>query len=220
MPEPEAVIPKPKRNFDDYIKLIYGGVAAIATPIIGSVFSTIGTRVATFAGAIISGAIVLTLSRADQRVRTHAKKIHIKGTDWKVSEKTLKRAGVGTLVAIGSACLVIGLTYGVEAATGKTLHGLVTGDKSYGTTFGSSGTTPPKPSATTPAPSQSAAPTNLPSPSPSVTPSTSLVTPTPSQLSPSQTTSSIPSFGPSAQPTTPVEVTPLVVPTNAGNATQ
>lgn len=209
MPEPEVVIPKPKRNFDDYIKLVYGGVAAIATPIIGSVFSTIGTRVATFAGAIISGAIVLTLSRADQRVRTHAKKIHIKGTDWKVSEKTLKRAGVGTLVAIGSACLVIGLTYGVEAATGKTLHGLVTGTKSYGTTFGSSGTTPPKPSVTTPAPSQSA-PTNLASPSPSITPSTSLVTPTPSQFSPSQTTSSIPSFAPSSSP-------PAVVPSVQGS---
>lgn len=205
----ESTQPRPK--ILDPVKLIASGGAAVGAMLCGSFFGDSGTLFGVFSGSIVSGGLAAVFEHAGGKVRS--KKVSIAGI--KVSKRSLRRAGIGAAIAGVTAAALVGTVYLTEVASGKTLHGLVTSSRDYGTSWTPS-TTPPSPAPTVPAPaSDSAAPSPTATSVPTVSPSSSSVTLSPSP-SPTVTTTIVPTIVPSpvisptSSPSVNLEPTPAI----------
>lgn len=200
--QPPPWQPPRKKPLLDVKQLIIAAVSTLTCSLLGSFFSVAGTQVGAMAGVIMYGIVTALYEfvylKASERVRS-----------W--PRRTLIMVMVGT--AAGGGLLGAALTTGAEAATGQTVHGLVTHSRSYGLSFaGDTSTKPPSP--VTPAPSYSYRPSDPPSssspaavippaaPSASFSPAaTATAASVPSSaIAPGASASQVPSAQPSAAP--------------------
>jgi hypothetical protein len=188
-----------------FIKAGVGGFAAVASAVTGSAFGDKGTLIGTAIGAVVCALASEGAGWAVARSRERATKFH-------ASAGRALTAGLIALVALPL------LVTGVEAATHKPLHAIVTGGHEKGYTFlGDTSRVPahapvPAPSRTAtwqPSPARSTrsvVPSALPSglPSPSFSPAQPDYGVTSSSLLPTSSPSpvaTVPAGAPSADPT-------------------
>jgi hypothetical protein len=190
--KPESKEKKEKKEkFIDPVALGLSALTAVSSALIGSLFGVSGTLLGIAIGPVAYGCIYpvyeLCVHKAHSRLL-------------KLPKKAMIGVIAGTVVFGGIGALAF--TAVSEAATGKTLYGTVTGSRSYGSSFGTTATTPPSPAPSyipsasySPSPSATVtvSPSSSPSPSPSSSPAPSVTpeatyTPSPSgsgQLAPS-----------------------------------
>jgi hypothetical protein len=188
----------PKEKVLDPVKLAIGGLAAITSTLIGSTLGDSGTLIGVGLGSVVGGAASAIYGHLVDRAHGAIRKVK-----W-TKRKIMAAVGGGTVIAAVSCAVVFVLITATQAATGKTLHGALTGKKDYGSVFTGTSTTPP-----TPQPSVTIAPTRVATetviPSPSVTETEApTVTVTPTTVAGTPTT--VPTIT-----STPTEV-PTVVP--------
>jgi hypothetical protein len=164
-----------QERFIDPLKITAAVAAALGSTIIGSLLGDSGTRIGLIIGTVASSLIVASVERSGRKAAALAKgRITVKHLDQFMNGRIILVAGAITLAGL------VGVTAGVEAATGKTLHGVVTNTADYGSSFANSSHTPPHPNpkiTLTPSPSVSSSAISSPSVSPSDT-SSAIFTPT------------------------------------------
>jgi hypothetical protein len=191
-----------KKRFVNPVELGLSGATAVTSTLVGSVFGVDGTLVGIGVGPVIYGTVYACYEWGFNQAH---------GRLAKLPRKLMVGVIAGT--AFVGAMGAVTITAVCEAATGKTLHGVVTGTRSYGSSFGATYTAPPSAPAS---PSYSGSPSApaSPTPSPSVTVTVSpsgLYTAAPSQV-PTPTTSPVVTYTPSPQGSSglmPVSATPI-----------
>ena len=188
-----------------------GMCAAVLSMFIGSRFGTSGT----FLGAGIGSGVAAVGGTIFENV--------IRGAHYVARERStpkMKRIArisvIGTAMAVITGMVALGTLTAVEAATGRTLYSITTGNPQYGNSF-SYQTKPPKPSVSY---------SETVSPSPSISPSPSAASPSPSftatpTVSPSSSATPSPSivisFSP--DPSSPATITPFTSPSGSVSPT-
>ena len=196
--------------------------SAVVGPIVGSIFGNNGTLIGTGIGSLVLGLITALYEVAARKTHSGIKRIGpLAAVQVEPRPHVWSKIPQGLLtsrpfwITAGAAVAMVGATgYGfvalTEASTGQTLHGITTNSRDYGSSFGSSSTTPPAPA---PSPTLTSTPTPTPSTVEATPSTTSAVTPTPSNTTivpiPTVSTSEVsPSSSPDAQATAPTPAEP------------
>lgn len=144
------------------IKLLIGAAAAITATFIGSTLGDQGTLIGVGIGSVAGG----TAAALYEHFVTKAHGL-IHKVAW--TRRRIMLAVSGGVGIAAFSCLAGFLLIGViQASTGKTVHGAITGSHDYGNVLGHTSTTPPTPAATL-TPTETATATVIPSPSVTVT---------------------------------------------------
>jgi hypothetical protein len=162
--------------------VIASACIAMVSLYLGSLFGTSGTLYGAGISSVIVGVGGTVFENFIRKVHLSARERSTAG-----ARKAARTAGIGLALALVTGGVAFGTLGIIEAASGKTLHSLTTGQQQYGNSFNYQ-TTPPSSPSFSPSPSYSP-PASSPTPSPSVSPSIS--------SSPSISPSLIPSLSPS-----------------------
>lgn len=160
--------------------LFVGAAGTVTASVAGSFFGDSGTLIGLAAGSVVSNGASAAYEHYLRRAHHWAKRQREPWRRHPVQKPPFAwhRWAITTgVLAASTAGITAGGIAVAEAASGKTVHGLVTNSKDYGTTFGTSSTVPPPPA----------------SPAPSPDPSPTLFSPSPSAAAPSSPSPSAPS---------------------------
>ncbi len=176
----------------------------MAAALAGSALGNSGTLAGAGIASVISGAGGVMLEHAGKKVHTRVYSI----------KHTATRLGIAAAGAVAAIAIVsFSVITSVEASTGKTLHGLVTGSKDKGTTVGSlMGSAPSQSTSPSPSPSPTATSPTATSSTPIQSPSS--VTPTPAST---PSTSSSPSTATNSSSPSPSPSVTQVIPTTVSS---
>ena len=205
-----AAPPPAKKKKEPTLKLtqLIAGAAAVVTAsvVIGSLFGPKGTVVSIALGSLVTGAATAIYEKVIRQAQNLAKNRHRvveHGHAVEIISREAKKAArpryILTGLAAAAACLIVTLggISAVEAAVGRTLHGILTGTNDRGYTFGHNYT--PSPAATKTV-IVTATPT-LPAAAPDLTPSATASSPSPSpDATPDAVPDAVPATSDSALP--------------------